>query len=1064
MDTLRYILFVACAALVSVKNGDGATFNLGVLIPWTVDWELGQYMGSAVGVGLQEVQDRGLLTGHAVNWQWKDTMCQPLAGIQAALDLFDEMGSMHAYIGGGCSSVCEPVALTAAARNVPFVSFGCNSQMLSDKTMFPTFTRSVGTWLSLAPMVDELMTMFGWEKLAILNTHDHIMQETADAIKFVIESRRGDGSVIEKAISSTHDNDTRVPAEIENQREALRSMKSQARIFLILMNDNDIHSALLSAYDEGMMDGEYVFITLEASLSERVSPDWRPQKSMEVYHGVISANLHKPSGAEWDAFAQDVIDEFQTETKFNSFTKLPAGAATSEVDVHAGFLHDAILMWAYAMNMSLAAGGDGTNGIDVNTRIINNVEFDGITGQVQITASGNRKADYTISIAQDGQWTDMLRWDAVNENLVKLYQPVSGDGASHDWEGIWWSGNVSTVPKGAPACGWNYENCQGLSGGEKAGISVSVVLLVIVASVLIIGYLFRRKKFETELMDFSTWKVNWSELTSNRLVEQIASSRATLKTNKTYGGLVKDGGNRPEVVDYKGRTVTVKRLNLKVSIDLEDRNILLDVKKLREVKHDNLNMFVGACTDAPNIAIFWEYASKGSVQDIIKNTAINLSWDFKLSIANDIAQGMAYLHNSPIEFHGNLNSHNCVVNSRWVCKVTDYGLHTIKKDAGPRIRCNTVEGADKLWTAPEVLRDTTLAGSAKGDVYSYAMILQELILRDGPFCCNISQSQLQPIDVIEKVNQSVSPAFRPALPQGCCSDSWRSLVIRCWAEDPLARPDFKHIKDILKELNGGNSIDVIENIIKMMEQQSEHLEELVAVKSSAAAREKEKVITLLNNLIPRSIAEQLGRGDEVHPEHFDNATIFMSDITGFSSLKSQSTPDQMVEILNSISQAFMEMMETYDITRVDAVGEQCVMVSGVPQRNGDNHVTEIATMALDMVNAAATFNIRHMPGTSLQLRVAMHTGPVVSCIVGLSTPRFYLYGDAMDTVSSLQSTSMSLRILVSDTSAALLEKAGGYKLECRGVTPIKGQGEMTTFWLLEKEGFKKVPDMFKANQ
>ena len=48
-----------------------------------------------------------------------------------------------------------------------------------------------------------------------------------------------------------------------------------------------------------------------------------------------------------------------------------------QVDVHAGFLHDAVLMWAYAMNMSLAAGEDGTNGLDVNARIINDVGFQG---------------------------------------------------------------------------------------------------------------------------------------------------------------------------------------------------------------------------------------------------------------------------------------------------------------------------------------------------------------------------------------------------------------------------------------------------------------------------------------------------------------------------------------------------------------------------------------------------------------------------------------------------------------------------------------------------------------
>ena len=60
------------------------------------------------------------------------------------------------------------------------------------------------------------------------------------------------------------------------------------------------------------------------------------------------------------------------------------------------------------------------------------------------------------------------------------------------------------------------------------------------------------------------------------------------------------------------------------------------------------------------------------------------------------------------------------------------------------------------------------------------------------------------------------------------------------------------------------------------------------------------------------------------------------------------------------------------------------MVSGVPQRNGNSHVGEVATMALDMVNYAAAFNVNHVPGTSLQLRVAMHTG-VFNVFDGLSS-------------------------------------------------------------------------------
>ena len=128
-----------------------------------------------------------------------------------------------------------------------------------------------------------------------------------------------------------------------------------------------------------------------------------------------------------------------------------------------------------------------------------------------------------------------------------------------------------------------------------------------------------------------------------------------------------------------------------------------------------------------------------------------------ISIDEETFQGMQHLHNSPIGSHGNLKSSNCVVDSRFICKITDFGL--------PTLRSNTNKGspapgaikdvifyksknisflnllnlscffADRLWTAPELLRDANppAAGTVKGDVYSYGIILQEIQLRNGPF-------------------------------------------------------------------------------------------------------------------------------------------------------------------------------------------------------------------------------------------------------------------------------------------------------------------------------------------
>ena len=89
------------------------------------------------------------------------------------------------------------------------------------------------------------------------------------------------------------------------------------------------------------------------------------------------------------------------------------------------------------------------------------------------------------------------------------------------------------------------------------------------------------------------------------------------------------------------------------------------------IDHPNLCKFVGATlTDAPpNIAIINEYCPKGSLNDVLQNEDIPLSWDFRFSFAKDIARGMTVLHSNSI-VHGRLTSSNCVIDDRWTTKIT----------------------------------------------------------------------------------------------------------------------------------------------------------------------------------------------------------------------------------------------------------------------------------------------------------------------------------------------------------------------------------------------------------
>ena len=103
------------------------------------------------------------------------------------------------------------------------------------------------------------------------------------------------------------------------------------------------------------------------------------------------------------------------------------------------------------------------------------------------------------------------------------------------------------------------------------------------------------------------------------------------------------------------------------------RELMKEMKLMRELRHDNINSFIGACVemspDQHSITLITEYCAKGALNDILENIDIKLDEMFISSLINDLIKGMIYLHNSDMGLHGNLRSSNCAVTSRWTLQV-----------------------------------------------------------------------------------------------------------------------------------------------------------------------------------------------------------------------------------------------------------------------------------------------------------------------------------------------------------------------------------------------------------
>ncbi|KAL8602399.1 Nitrogen permease regulator 2 [Nucella lapillus] len=505
---------------------------------------------------------------------------------------------------------------------------------------------------------------------------------------------------------------------------------------------------------------------------------------------------------------------------------------------------------------------------------------------------------------------------------------------------------------------------------------------------------------------------------------------------------------------YKGAIVAVKKLG-KGSITIH-KPLLLEIKRIKDLQNDHIVRFVGACIDPPDQCILTEYCPKGSLQDVLENDEIKLDWMFRYSIMQDIVRGMAYLHSTEIHSHGNLKSTNCVVDSRFVVKVTDFGLHHLRLHCQDDTERETFAWYQrKLWTAPELLRMTSRPpeGSPKGDVYSFGIICQEIVYRNGVF--HIQNADHTPQEVYEKVTKGTKPVLRPTLEEfDCPSDELAGVIRRCWAEDPNDRPDFQTLKSLIRKLNrSGDKGNILDNLLSRMEQYANNLEALVAERTQDYLEEKKRAEDLLYSMLPKSVASCLIRGQSVVAETFENVTIYFSDICGFTALSAASTPMQVVALLNDLYTMFDSILENFDVYKVETIGDAYMVVSGLPVKNGKRHAREIARMSLALLNGVKSFKIRHRPEEQLKLRIGLHTGSVVAGVVGLKMPRYCLFGDTVNTASRMESNGLPQRIHMSNLTKEILDEFGHFTIELRGEVEMKGKGKQTTYWLNgEEEG------------
>nr|XP_022903996.1 guanylate cyclase 32E-like [Onthophagus taurus] len=732
------------------------------------------------------------------------------------------------------------------------------------------------------------------------------------------------------------------------------------------------------------------------------------------------------------------------------------------VPIHAAYLYDAVMIYARALTEIFDNHEDPRNGTAVLEKILNRSHRSIQGYDIYIDRNGDAEGNFTVvallddleinsSLRMSMQPVGYFQYDSNTTGLLDLPEFKYIDMSRP----IQWVGGK--LPRAEPVCGFRGERCIYKTDWRLIGLMFIASMIILV----VILFAFKHYRYEQKLACL-LWKIDMKDVTiiPTQTTESATKGRTMIQVCRhsvfQAGSLAEIVENNPKTAYtkiglYKGNIVAIKKI-YKKSVDLT-RSIRKELKQIREVTHENLMPFIGASVEHRNIAILTTYCARGSLEDVLLNDDLHLDNMFVSSLVTDILKGLIYLHDSEIISHGNLRSSNCLIDSRWVLQITDFGLHEFKAGEDyPDLPLK--EERRNLYKAPELLRnpDHHPRGTQKGDVYSFGLVLYEIIGRNGPWGnINLSSSE-----IIEEVKKIQPEPFRPDLECLGAADYITKCIKSCWHEESDQRPDIRFVRVLLKQMQAGLKPNIFDNMLAIMEKYAYNLEGLVQERTNQLTEEKKKTDALLYRMLPKSVAESLKRGDRVEAESFDSVTIYFSDIVGFTELSASSTPLQVIDLLNDLYTLFDSIISHYDVYKVETIGDAYMVVSGLPIRNGNRHAGEIASMALHLLSKIKKFEIKHKPGELLQLRIGIHSGKCVAGVVGLKMPRYCLFGDTVNTASRMESNGQAFRIHISFATFLLLQSLGGYKCEERGIIPIKGKGEMKTYWLTGEDPSQRL--------
>ncbi len=226
---------------------------------------------------------------------------------------------------------------------------------------------------------------------------------------------------------------------------------------------------------------------------------------------------------------------------------------------------------------------------------------------------------------------------------------------------------------------------------------------------------------------------------------------------------------------------------------------------------------------------------------------------------------------------------------------------------------------------------------------------------------------------------------------------------------------------------------------------NKELERVVMQRTEELRAEKQRSDGLLLNILPEEVAEELKAKGEADAKQFDSVTVLFTDFKGFTALSEKMGPKELVHDLNECFSAFDLICQKHGIEKIKTIGDAYMAVGGLPVPN-TTHAMDALQAALDILGYVDREKERKKKAglPYFEIRIGIHTGPVVAGIVGVKKFQYDIWGDTVNTASRMESSGEVGKVNVSGATYALVREQAEslFDFTPRGKVLAKGKGAL----------------------